>query len=68
MFDKESSGISHICFMVEDINKIYDKIINIGFVGFLKKDNKDIYEVCGTRIFKISAPEGTIIEFRDKEI
>lgn len=33
---------------------------------FKTKTDEDIYEVEGCKIFKIIAPEGTIIEFRDQ--
>lgn len=32
------------------------------------KDEKAIYEVFGEKLFKMVAPEGTIIEFRDCDI
>lgn len=35
---------------------------------FVTKENKIIYEVLGTRLFKVYAPKGTLIEFRDREI
>lgn len=67
-FNKESSGVVHFCLMVDDIQKIYEKLKENKEIKFLQKNNNDIYEVCGKKLFKIIAPEGTIIEFRSEKI
>jgi glyoxylase I family protein len=64
--DDVHAGVSHICFWVQDINQLYHELYEKGARSFIKHDTKDIYEVNGGKLFKLMAPEGTIIEFRDK--
>ena len=64
--DDKHTGVSHICLWVEDINELYYELMQKGTQSFLKHDGKDIYEVNGGKLFKLKAPEGTVIEFRDK--
>ncbi|MFK4566053.1 glyoxylase I family protein [Enterococcus sp. UD-01] len=66
-FNKETEGLAHICFYVEDLQQLQQKLEKQG-AHFLKKQNKAIYYVEGGALFKIKAPEGTIIEFRDSLI
>jgi glyoxylase I family protein len=42
------------------------RIKNLGFNIFNSKGGKDIYKVENGKLFKIVAPEGTIIEIRDQ--
>jgi glyoxylase I family protein len=65
---KDETGVSHICFIVKNIDETLQKLENNNKIIFVRKDNKIIYEVLGTSLFKVYAPEGTLIEFRDKEI
>lgn len=62
-FNKNSKGIVH---SVLDIEKEYNRIKDLGYNDFIKKADHDIYTVEGSKLFKIIAPEGTIIEVRDK--
>lgn len=64
-FDRHSKGIVHFCLMTDDIDLEYSRIKASGFDNFKKKSGQDIYQVEGGKLFKILAPEGTIIEFRD---
>jgi len=64
-YDKNSNGIVHYCFYSEDIDYEYTRIKDLGFNKFLSKSEDDIYTVKNGRLFKIKAPEGTIIEIRD---
>ena len=67
-FDKENEGIAHICFYVEDIEKEYDRIVSLGWSDFAMKNGSKVYSVEGGKLFKVIAPEGTIIEVRDNEV
>lgn len=60
-----SKGIMHIAFEVDNIYKTMNRINESG-CNNLNLQNK-IYEVCGNKISKLIAPEGTIIEFREKK-
>ena len=64
--DDVHTGISHICFWVNDINHLYQELCKKGACSFIKHGANDIYEVNGGKLFKLMAPEGTIIEFRNK--
>lgn len=64
-FNQESNeGLVHICFFVQDIIKELDRIKLI-YNNFKMKNNEILYNVEGGNLFKIIAPEGTIIEIRD---
>ena len=64
-FDKKNKGIVHIGVVVDDLMGEYRRIKELGFDRFLKKLDQDVYVVENGKLFKIVAPEGTIIEFRD---
>jgi len=57
----------HFCILVDKIQNEYQRLKQLGYINFLSKNGEDIYEVEGGYIFKIVAPEGTIIEVRDNE-
>ena len=63
--DKEAEGIAHICFLVEDVEKEAERILSAGYDHFRRKDGSAVYEVLGSKLCKVIAPEGTIIELRD---
>lgn len=65
-YNKNSEGPVHFCLYAENIEEEYNRIKSLGFEGFSAKNGKDIYEVEDGLLFKIKAPEGTIIEIRDK--
>ena len=68
-FNKLTKAIVHFCLTTENIEKEYERIHATGFRNFLPKNGDDLYSVEGGKLFKITAPEGTIIEIRDlKEI
>lgn len=64
--DDEHTGVSHICLWVNDIDQSYYELDEKGADSFIKHGVNDIYEVNGGKLFKLKAPEGTIIEFRNK--
>lgn len=66
-FDKNREGLSHMCFCVEDLASVLAHMERVGYDKFKKKKGEIIYEVFGGKLFKVIAPEGTIIEFRDNE-
>lgn len=66
-FNKSNKGIIHFALFGDDIEAEYMRIKNLGFDKFISKNNQDIYEVEGGKLFKIVAPEGTIIEIRAQE-
>ena len=65
---KKIEGIAHMCFMVTDVHIAFKEIISKGYDNFKVKDNKMIYKVEDGYLFKVIAPEGTIIEFRDSKL
>ncbi len=64
-YNKESEGIVHFCIYVDDFEYEYQRIKSTCSDQFLKKNGKDIYQVENGLLFKLKAPEGTIIEVRD---
>ena len=60
-----NSGPVHICFVVNNVREAYNHFKNSGYHNFKQKDGQEFYEVMGSYIFKVKAPEGTEIEFRD---
>lgn len=67
--EKNIQGLTHICFLVDDVIETVRHIKSLGYNKFKLKDGNDIYNVEGSKLSKVVAPEGTIIEIRDiKEI
>ncbi len=66
-FNRNAEGIAHFCIYLDDIQSEYQRMKELGCTSFLSKNGEDIYEVEGGRLFKIAAPEGTIIEIRDNK-
>ena len=64
-FNNKALGISHFCIYDSDLDSLVSKYKNKGFKDFKLKNGKVIYEVEGGKLFKLMAPEGTTIEFRD---
>lgn len=67
-YSSSSAGIVHMCFKVDDVNEEYNRIKSLGYDNFKRKNNEEIYKVEDGYLFKVIAPEGTQIEFRDSEI
>jgi glyoxylase I family protein len=66
-FNRNAEGIVHFCMYLDDIQSEYQRMKQLGCTSFLSKNGEEIYEVEGGRLFKIAAPEGTIIEIRDNK-
>ena len=49
------------------IKKTFDEIVIVVDIDFILKNNEVIYSVEGGKLFKLIAPEGTIIEIRDNK-
>jgi glyoxylase I family protein len=60
-----NEGIVHMCFLVDDVKTELDRIKSLGYTNFKLKDGEVLYKVVDGYLFKIKAPEGTEIEFRD---
>jgi len=60
-----NQGIVHMCFLVNNVHKEFDRIRKLGYINFKNKNGEEIYKVDGGYLFKIKAPEGTEIEIRD---
>ncbi len=61
-------GPVHLGFMVDNVEKEYKRIVNLGYNDFKVKNGEIVYRVEGESLFKIKAPEGTEIEIRDTDI
>ncbi|ASZ08068.1 hypothetical protein K5E_08200 [Enterococcus thailandicus] len=55
-----------LCLWGEDVQKFIDEI-KIEGARFKHKNGNVIYQVAGGNLCKISAPEGTIVDIRDKK-
>lgn len=64
---KSSQGIAHLCFLIENVETEYQRLTRLNFHEFLPKNGEVIYQVCGSKLLKLTAPEGTIIEMRDTQ-
>ena len=67
-WSSSNAGPVHLGFLVDDVQKEYDRIKNLGYTDFKLKNGQIVYEVEGEKLFKIKAPEGTEIEIRDTDI
>jgi glyoxylase I family protein len=67
-WSKDNSGPVHLGFLVDDARAEYARIKALGYSEFKTKNGEDFYYVKGTALFKVKAPEGTEIEFRDSDI
>lgn len=62
--DNLSEGIHHFCLYVEDLEKMIEVLRNYQ-QHFILKNGEIIYRVENGDLFKVKAPEGTIVEFRN---
>lgn len=65
-YNKESEGIVHFALYEENIDEFVSKIKDNKDIKFKKKDGQIIYQVEDSKLVKLIAPEGTIVEIRDK--
>ncbi len=64
-FDESVQGLVHFCLYTNNINKALEKLIDSKKCIFKEKNGKRLYSVGKSKLIKIIAPEGTIIEIRD---
>ncbi len=64
-YNKAIEGIVHFCLYSSDFEVDYLRVKKNKLSHFLQKNEKDIYNINGNKLFKILAPEGTIIEVRN---
>lgn len=64
-FDSNTESLSHFCLYTNDLSSVLKSILDKGYNNFKRKNNDIIYKVLNGSLFKIVAPEGTIIEIRD---
>lgn len=65
-YNKESEGIVHFALYEDNIDEFVSKIKDNKDIKFKKKDGQIIYQVEDSKLVKLIAPEGTIVEIRDK--
>ena len=62
----DQKGLVHFCLVAEDFDETLARILSTGYDSFKRKHGEISYSVNGGRLMKLFAPEGTIIEIRDK--
>lgn len=67
-WNKLNSGPVHLGFVVEDVQKAYQSIKAKNYHHFKIKNGQELYEVKGSPLFKVKAPEGTEIEIRTSDL
>lgn len=67
-WSSRQAGPVHLAFLVDDVEAEYLRLQKLGQRDFKRKDGQAVYEVCGGKLLKIKAPEGTEIEFRAADI
>lgn len=65
-YNERNKGMVHFCMVVDDIDLEYMRIKKLGFSKFKSKSGENIYKVENGKLFKMIAPEGTIVEIRDQ--
>ena len=63
-YNKESEGIVHFALYEDNIDNFVAKIKDNKEIKFKKKDGKIIYQVENSKLVKLIAPEGTIVEIK----
>ena len=66
-YNIEAEGIVHFALYEENIEKFVSNIESMGNIEFKKKNGNIIYQVENSKLVKLIAPEGTIVEIRDSE-
>ena len=63
-----NSGPVHIAFTVDNVEEAYQFLKEKGYSDFKIKNGQELYEVKGSSLFKVKAPEGTEIEIRSNKL
>lgn len=61
----DSLGLVHFCLYTDNITREFNRMKEDSLCRFKKKDGKVIYNVEKGSLFKVIAPEGSVIEIRD---
>jgi glyoxylase I family protein len=61
----DQGGPVHFALLVENIEQAYASICAAPWTAFKRKNGEALYDVEGSLLFKVLAPEGTEIEIRD---
>ena len=64
-YNKDAEGIVHFALYQENIEKFLSNIKDIDNIEFKRKNGNIIYQVENSKLVKLIAPEGTIVEIRD---
>jgi glyoxylase I family protein len=64
--DISSLGIVHVCFTVRNLDTVIADVQARGFYSFKRKNGAIRYDVEGCGLCKLVAPEGTIVELRER--
>lgn len=64
-YNQNAEGIVHFALYEENIEKFVSNIENMDNIEFKKKNGSIIYQVENSKLVKLIAPEGTIVEIRD---
>ena len=63
-WSSSNAGPVHLGFLVDDVQKEYDRIKNLGYTDFKLKNGQIVYEVEGEKLFKIKVLD---MEYYEKE-
>ena len=66
-WNSRNAGPVHLCFRVKDVRMSFEELNLLG-ARFKEKQGQSLYTVENGLLFKVMAPEGTEIEFRDTDI
>lgn len=66
--NKHMNGLAHFCLLTADVTAAVQMIQARGYKKFQTKNQAIIYQVEGSHLAKVIAPEGTIIEIRDNPL
>ena len=61
---EERPGLAHVCLRVADLDEAVGELEAKGFDRFRRKGGLVVYQVEESRLCKLLAPEGTIVELR----
>ena len=64
-YNKDSEGIAHFALYEENVDEFVSTIKDKENIKFKKKEGQIIYKVENSKLVKLIAPEGTIVEIRD---
>ncbi|MCL1694738.1 MULTISPECIES: VOC family protein [unclassified Lysinibacillus] len=65
-YNPNAHGIVHFCLWVDNLRQEVERLKAMN-VNFICKNDEIIYKVENGQLCKLTAPEGTIIEFRDNK-